>query len=315
MDKTILIITGPTASGKTDFGIYCARKLNGEIVSCDSMQIYKDLNIGTAKPTQTEQSQIKHYMLDVVNPKEDFSVQQYVLQAEKCIDEIFKKNKLPIIVGGTGLYIRSLIHPYSFCSSNKDDKIREHYNNVLKEKGKEYLYSLLKEKDFEASKKIHMNDTKRIIRALEIFDTTGKSKSQLNGNDEIKQNKFKYILVVLNMDRQKLYEKINKRVDDMLSRGLLDEIKNLVDSKIVDKNCQSMQAIGYKEFFDYFENKITLEQTIDLIKTNSRHYAKRQLTFFRGFDDAVWFDIEKDGKERILKYIEERLGKIQNDNR
>ncbi len=291
----ILIITGATATGKTAFAIECAKRLNGEIISCDSMQIYRSLDIGTAKPTLEEQNAVPHHLIDIVDAGEEFSVQQFVSLAGEKIKEIESRGKLPIIVGGTGLYIRSLIYPYSFCSSKKDEKVRDELNKILDEKGSDYLYSLLEKVDKESVQKIHKNDTKRVIRALEIFKTTGKPKSEQT-IEEIKP-RYDYVLIALTMPREKLYERINKRVDLMFEMGLENEVESLVKKGKVNQNSQSMSAIGYKEFFDYFEGKRTLTETKELIKKNSRNYAKRQETFIRGFSDAKWFD---DKKEALL---------------
>lgn len=293
----ILIITGATATGKTAFAIECAKELNGEIISCDSMQIYRLLDIGTAKPTLEEQSAVPHHLIDVVDAGDEFSVQQFVTLASKKIEEIESRGKLPIIVGGTGLYIRSLIYPYSFCSSKKDEKIRNELNKILDEKGGDYLYSMLENVDMESAKKIHKNDTKRVIRALEIFKTTGKKKSEQT-IEEVKP-RYDYALVALTMPREKLYERINKRVDLMFEIGLENEISNLLKNGVVNKNSQSMSAIGYKEFFDYFEGKKSIDETRELIKKNSRNYAKRQETFIRGFKDAKWFE----DKSEALSYV------------
>lgn len=293
----ILIITGATATGKTAFAIECAKELNGEIISCDSMQIYRLLDIGTAKPTLEEQSVVPHHLIDVVDAGDEFSVQQFVTLASKKIEEIESRGKLPIIVGGTGLYIRSLIYPYSFCSSKKDEKIRDELNKILDEKGGDYLYSMLENVDMESAKKIHKNDTKRVIRALEIFKTTGKKKSEQT-IEEVKP-RYDYVLVALTMPREKLYERINKRVDLMFEMGLENEISILLKNGVVNKNSQSMSAIGYKEFFDYFEGKKSIDETRELIKKNSRNYAKRQETFIRGFKDAKWFE----DKSEALSYV------------
>ncbi len=301
MDK-VLIITGPTASGKTEFAIECAKKFNGEIISADSMQIYKDLNIGTAKPTKEELSQAKHHLIDFVDLDKEYSVQQFVDNALKLIEQIKAQGKLPIIVGGTGLYIKSLIFPYSFCESPKSQEIRDKYSALLKEKGKEYLYNLLLKKDKDACQRIHINDTKRVIRALEIYETTGKTKTQQN--NEGLSPRFEYILVALNMDRSILYKRIDERVDKMFENGLVQEIETLIKNKLVDKSSQCMQAIGYKEFFN---GDLALNEIKELIKKNSRNYAKRQLTFIRGMPNVMWFDILKE-KDKALDYIKLKLG-------
>lgn len=303
----ILIITGPTASGKTDFAILCAKKFNGEIISTDSMAIYKDLNIGTAKPTAEEQAEVKHHLVDIVEANAEFSVQQFARIANEKIDEISKKGKLPILVGGTGLYIRSIIYPYSFCSTPKDEEIRKYYTDILKEKGKEFLFNLLLEKDVNFAIKLHINDTKRVIRALEISTINGENKEKLNFCESEEKPKYDYTFVSLDFPREKLYERINFRVDKMFEKGLLGEVSSLLKEGRINRDCQSMQAIGYKELFRYFDKELSLNETKELIKKNTRNYAKRQLTFIRGFKDVFWFD-PQEGMEKALNYIKEKIG-------
>lgn len=308
--NTILIITGATATGKTELAIKCANLFGGEIISADSMQIYRSLDIGTAKPSNEELNLAKHHMVNIVEPNEEFSVQQFVDRAEKIIDNLFESNKLPIIVGGTGLYIKSLIYPYSFCGTGKNEEIRNKYKQILEENGKEYLYNLLMQKDADSCKKIHMNDTKRVIRALEICDISGSEKTKLNKEDLDSENKLKAkyncIFIVLNIPRDELYSRINLRVEKMFSARLLEEVENLVKNNIVNENSQSMQAIGYKEFFKFFSNEISLQELKELISKNSRNYAKRQITFMKSFKDAVWFNPLLQ-QEEILCYIEKEL--------
>lgn len=299
----ILIIGGATASGKTTFAIECAKRFNGEIVSCDSIQIYRDLDIGTAKPTSEELSMAKHHLIDIVSAGDSFSVQQYVTSARKAILDISSRGKLPIVVGGTGLYIRGLLYPYSFANAPKNDEIRDKYKHILQEKGKEYLYDILKLLDPASCEKISINDTKRVIRAIEICEITGKPKSS---HAQEEKPVYDSIFVALNPPREELYDRINKRVENMFSMGLEGEIKALFDASKVNKESQSMQAIGYKEFFDYFDGKKTIQETKEQIKQDSRHYAKRQLTFFRGFKDVYWFD-PKD-KALAIEYIANKLG-------
>ncbi len=310
MEK-ILIITGPTASGKTSFSIECAKLINGEIISADSMQIYKDLDIGTAKLKEQEMEGITHYLINVVEANEEYSVQEFVSLAREKIEDITRRGKIPIIVGGTGLYIKSLIYPYSFGLAKKNTALRDKYNSLAKEKGGEYLYSLLVSKDKEASKKIHPNDTKKIIRALEIIEQTGKTKTEQNVNENTAI--YDFVMVALTMERSHLYKRINDRVDIMFDKGLMHEVENLIKSGKVTWESQSMQAIGYKEFKDYFSSKISLEELKELIKKNSRHYAKRQLTFIRGFENTVWFDIEKE-REKAKKYIARKFKENKNGN-
>ena len=298
----ILIIAGPTASGKTEFAIKCAQEFNGEIISADSMQIYKKLNIGTAKPSKEETKQAVHHLIDFVDPGENFSVQQYVSCAKTEIDNIISRGKLPIIVGGTGLYIKSLIYPYSFAQSPKNEDLRNELKKLAEEKGIDYIYSLLETKDPESAYKIHPRDTKRVIRALEICMSTGKKKSELNTEENKKE--YDYLMLVLSPDRKILYDKINNRVDKMFDLGLEEEIKTLVNNKEVSKESQCMQAIGYKEFFDYFENNTTYEELKESIKKHSRNYAKRQITFFRGFEDAIWLN-DEDSKTKSFLAIKQ----------
>ena len=294
----IVILTGPTASGKTKLAIEIANKYNGEIISADSMQIYKNLNIGTAKPTKDELLQAKHHMIDIAEANQDYSVQEYVKQADKIIAEICSNNKLPIIVGGTGLYIKALIHPYSFANTPKDEKVRDYYKSLLEEYGQDYIYNLLQTLDQDSAKTIHPNDTKRVIRALEICSISKEKKSLLN--NETNNNKYDYLMFVLNPKREELYQKINARVDDMFSCGLESEIKNLLEKGLASQQSQSMQAIGYKEFFDYFHGELDLNTTKELIKQHSRNYAKRQITFFKSFKDAVWIENPQENKQTII---------------
>lgn len=299
----ILIIAGATASGKTGLAIECARKFNGEIISADSMQIYKDLNIGTAKPTESEQKLCPHHLIDVVEPNANYSVQEFVTMARGKIEDVFSRGKLPIVVGGTGLYIKSLVSPYSFCSAPKNEEIHKKYEDFLEKNGKEKLFELLKERDPVASKRIHLNDTKRVIRALEIIDISGKTKTEQTQEAGTAIENF---MVILSRDREELYSRINARVEEMFEMGLEKEIKTLLNNGKVDKDCQSMQAIGYKEFFKYFDGEIDFSTLKEQIKQHSRNYAKRQETFFRGsFKDAVW--VNPTDKNKIFELIKDNI--------
>ena len=289
MKPKVIIITGPTASGKTSLSIELAKKINGEIICADSMQVYKQMNIGTAKPTLDEMKGIKHYMLDVVNPDEDFNVAKYKELAEKCIDEILNKDKVPILVGGTGLYIESLIKNIKFSKTNIDNDYRNKLTKLAQEKGNEYIYNMLKEIDPLSCKRIHLNDTKRIIRALEVYRQTGKTITQHN-EESLQEIKYQYILFGIDMDREILYDRINRRVDIMLEEGLIEEVKNIYNSY----KCfpTSMQGLGYKEVVEYLENKISYEEMIEKLKMETRRYAKRQLTWFRRYKDMIWLNKE-----------------------
>ena len=271
MDK-VLVICGATASGKTKLAVDCAEKLNTEIISADSQQIYKKLNIGTAKPTKEEMRGIKHHLIDVAEPCGNFSVSDYVELAEPIIENLQTKGKIPIICGGTGFYINSLLYDLSYGNVAADETIREKYAAVFNDKGGEYLHSLLRNVDPETAQKLHPNDVKRVIRALEIYEVGGKRKSEIRDDNSPRRN---YVAVAINYPREELYDRINRRVDEMFERGLVEEVELLLESGI-DENCQCMQAIGYKEVVQGLKNTEKRSTMCDIIKQNTRRYAKRQ---------------------------------------
>ncbi len=251
-------------------------------------------------------------MVNIVEPNASYIIKAIDKKYEKIIDNLLTQGKLPIIVGGTGLYIKSLINPYSFCNVAGNNDVREKYKQVLANNGKEYLYKLLEEKDPNSCKKIHINDTKRVIRALEICEISGQEKTKLNENDfkrDKQEQKYTCIFIVLDLPREELYNRINLRVEKMFDAGLVTEIKRLLDNDIVNKNSQSMQAIGYKEFFRYFNGEININELKELIAKNSRNYAKRQLTFFRSFKEAKWFNPLTE-YENIIEYIKKELKNV-----
>ena len=296
--QKVMVICGPTASGKTKLGIEVANKINGEIISCDSMQIYKDMNIGTAKPTKLEMSQAKHYLVDFVSPTERYSVAEYKKDAEKVIEKILEEGKTPIIVGGTGLYLNSLIYGIVYPNIETDLKYREELENKVNEEGLENLYNEAKKIDPEAIEKISPNDKKRILRILEIYHQTGKNKTEIEAESRKNGVKYDYRIFVLNMDREKLYERINKRVDIMIEQGLIEEVKSLV--KKYTEFPTAMQGLGYKEMVEYLDNKITKEEAIEKIKMESRRYAKRQITWFKSYKNAIWLDAENKNNVDII---------------
>lgn len=303
MEKQKLIcIGGPTGVGKTALAIEIANKFNGEIISCDSIAIYKGLDIGSAKPTVEEQKQAKHYLIDIVEPNDEFSVAEYVENARKVINDISSRGKMPIVVGGTGLYMKCLLYEMALGNSDKSIEIREKYNKFATENGNQAVYDYLCSIDAESAKELHPNDIKKVIRAIEIFETTGKKKSQLKTEVE---SKYDYLMIFLNTDRKTLYDRINLRVEKMIECGLENEVKNLIKTYHLTRENQSMEAIGYKEFFDYFENKTNLQETIDLIKLNSRHYAKRQITWFKKMPNVIECDYKL--KDEIMKKVENFL--------
>ena len=304
MNKPIVIvICGPTASGKTALSIELAEKINGEIVSADSMQIYKDMNIGTAKPTVEEMKDIKHYLIDCVSPSVRYSVADFKRDAIYAIEEIIKKGKTPIVVGGTGLYINSLIYGIEYNEMQVDLEYRNELEKIAEEKGLEYLYNLAEKIDKEAMKKISKNDKKRIFRVLEIYKSTGKTKTELELESRQKKVKYNFKVFAINMDRDVLYDRINKRVDIMINDGLIDEVKNLIDK--YDEIPTAMQGLGYKEVVEYFQGKYSKEDMIEKIKMESRRYAKRQLTWFRRNKNILWLDASKNINENTDIILEE----------
>ncbi|QCX32314.1 tRNA (adenosine(37)-N6)-dimethylallyltransferase MiaA [Caloramator sp. E03] len=314
MKKDIVIITGPTASGKTEISIELAKRINGEIVSADSMQIYKYMDIGSAKPTLEEMQGIPHYMIDIVDPKEEFSVALYRKMAGECIDNIIKRGKVPIVVGGTGLYINSLTYPLDFTNTANDKEYRLYLQGLAEEYGGEHIHLMLKEVDIETANRLHPNDIKRIIRALEVYKNTGKTMSEYQKESKNKPIEYNIAYIGLYMDRQKLYDRINKRVDKMFEKGLIEEVKKLKEMGY-NKNMTSMQGIGYKEVLDYLDGLYTLDETIDIIKQSTRRYAKRQLTWFRRENRIYWIDLDNFNSldeilENIIFYIESKINLV-----
>ena len=298
--KKVLIICGPTASGKTSLAIECAKLLNTEIISADSLYIYKDLNIGTAKPTLEEREGIIHHLIDVCSPTDTFTVSQFKELAEPVIKSLHERGKIPIICGGTGFYINSLIYDLSYGKGEGNIEVRDKYKKLAKDFGNNYVYDILMKVDKESAKKLHPNDVKRVIRALEIYES-GNKKSDIK--DDLTP-KYDYKAFTINFPRETLYERINKRVKIMFDMGILDEVKALMDKGITIDN-QCLQGIGYKEIYAYFNNELTLEEAKELIKLNTRHYAKRQITFFKKLENLIY--LTPDSAKNLAKYIVETL--------
>lgn len=308
----LVILTGPTAVGKTNLSIQLAKKMNMEIISADSMQIYKYMDVGSAKVTEDEMDGIKHYLIDEVTPDYSFSVSEFQERANDCINQIVKKDKLPLITGGTGLYLNSLIYNMDFARSDADNELREMLRVELEENGIDYMYEKLKSLDEEAANRIHKNNTKRVIRAIEVC-MSGKKMSDFSNDLKLNEN-YEPIIIVLNRDREHLYRRINKRVDIMISQGLEDEVKNLLNMGY-SSDLVSMQGIGYKEIIKYLNDEYTYEEAIEIIKRDSRRYAKRQLTWFRRYENAKWFDLDSynDAKillDDIISYIEKKVNVV-----
>ncbi len=302
MKDKILIIAGPTAVGKTSLSIKLAKELDGEIVSTDSMQIYKHMDIGSAKITKEEMDGAPHHMIDVVDPSTSFSVAEYKEMASKCINDIISRNKLPILVGGTGLYINALTCNMNFTEAESDEEYRRELEKLADENGNEFIHNMLKEIDPISYRDIHFNNRKRVIRALEVYKLTSKPFSSFNSGADFYNGPYDVKYYVLNMDRAKLYDRINLRVDIMIENGLIDECIKLKDMGYTSF-MQSMQGIGYKEIFYYLEDKISYSEAIDMIKQGSRNYAKRQLTWFRRDPRAVILNKEEMTEEEIFERI------------
>ncbi len=301
----VIVICGPTASGKTKLSIELAKKINGEIVSCDSMQIYQDMNIGTAKVTKEEAEGIKHYLVDFISPERRYSVADYKKDAEKAIKEIINKGKTPIVVGGTGLYVDALINNVQYQEVSLDEEYRKELDKIAEEKSLDYLYEQAAKIDPDAIKGISKNDKKRIIRILEIYHETGKTKTEQEIESRKEEVPYNYIVFAIDMDREKLYERINKRVDIMMDQGLVEEVDGIL--KKYKEFPTSMQGLGYKEVAEYLHGNTTKEEMIDKIKGDTRKYAKRQLTWFRRYKDIIWLD----GLENVDKNVNIILGEYK----
>ena len=304
MDK-IIVICGPTASGKTDLGINLCNRIDGEIVSCDSMQIYKELEIGTAKPTEEERSMAVHHLVDFVDPTRRYSVAEYKKDAERVIDDIISRGKTPVLVGGTGLYLNSLLYNINY----KEDNVDLEYRKQLEKRDVSELYNEAKRIDPVAIEKISENDKKRIMRILEIYKSTGRTKTELEIESR-EAKKYDFKVFVLSMDREKLYEKINKRVDIMIEKGLVNEVEGII--KKYDKMPTAIQGIGYKEVVEYLNKEISYEDMIEKIKQETRRYAKRQITWFKSYKDAIWLDsLNSNNVDIIMEEISEETKQAQ----
>jgi len=296
----IIIITGPTASGKSDVAVEISKQINGEIICADSMQIYKGMDIGTAKTLTPDQQNIPHHMQDIIFPNENFSVALYKEKTIGHIYDIFKRGKIPVICGGTGQYISALTEGTKFIEMNTDFDLRSELESEYEIKGKEFFYNYLKEIDPETAQKLHVNDKKRILRAIEIFKTTGMTKSIIDAKSKETGPEFDFSAYCIFHERDVLYERINRRVDAMIEKGLISEVKNIL-SLYPDISKTAMQAIGYKELGQYFCGVITLIDATEKIKQASRNYAKRQLTWFRKMKSLNW--IKNDSIENLVEII------------
>ena len=300
--KPFVVLTGPTAVGKTALSIELAKAISGAIISADSMQVYKHMDIGSAKIMPEEMEGIRHYLVDEFEPDEEFHVARFVERAKECLNEIYREGKIPIIVGGTGFYIQALLYDVNFSEQNTNTEYRKELEYLAEENGAEYLHKMLKEVDAASAEAIHANNRKRVIRALEFYHLTGTKISEHNETEKQKTSPYNFAYFVLTDNRKHLYERIEKRVDMMIKNGLVEEVQKLKDMGY-HREMVSMQGLGYKEILDYLDGKMTLEEAVSLIKKETRHFAKRQLTWFRRERDVIWFDKEKYeyNEEHILR--------------
>lgn len=310
MKKPLIILTGPTAVGKTKLSIALAKAVNGEIISADSMQVYQYMDIGSAKIKKEEMQGVPHYLIDVLKPEEEFHVVRFQEMAKQAMEEIYAKGKIPILTGGTGFYIQAVVKDIDFSENTEKSEIRSRLEKLAREQGCEYLHQKLLEVDPDSAKKIHANNVKRVIRALEYYELTGEKISLHNEREAAKESPYCYAYFVLNDLREKLYQRIDARVDEMLKEGLIQEVEKL--SKMgYTRNMVSMQGLGYKEILAYLEGECSLEEAVYILKRDTRHFAKRQITWFKREPDVIWVDKPEFGyeDEKILDYMLENCEK------
>lgn len=306
----VIAVAGPTAVGKTKFAIRLAQEFNGEIVSCDSMQLYKYMNIGSAKPSADELKQARHHLVDFLDPREDFSVAMYQKLAREAIMDILSRGCMPVVSGGTGLYLNSLLYEMDFASAPQNQSYRDELMELAEKKGSSELHKMLEKKDKAAAAGIHPNNIKKVIRALErLKEGEGTIKQFSDINEPAKD--YEVLLIGLTRDRAELYDRINRRVDVLIEEGLIDEVKNLMDMGLTSEHI-SMKGIGYKEIMDYLMGKITKDEAIENVKKNTRHYAKKQLTWFRRYDKMNWYDIseyssDEEAAEDIIRWLRKNI--------
>ena len=309
MKKPLIVIGGPTACGKTGFSIKLAKEIGGEIISADSMQVYRYMDIGTAKVTPEEADGVPHYLIDEFDPDEEYNVMLFQQKAKAYMEQIWAKGKVPILVGGTGFYINALLYDNDFTETENDTSYREECYRLAQEQGPEVLFERLKEIDPEYAAIMHANNVKRVTRALEYHYLTGQKFSEHNAEQKEKDTPYDAAVIILSMDREKLYERIELRIDIMMEQGLLAEVKGLLD-KGYTPDLVSMQGIGYKEFIPYFNGECTLEEAVIQLKTNTRRFAKRQLTWFRRQIDGLWVDLSEatgeEAMENVLDYLKQQ---------
>lgn len=308
-NRPLIILTGPTAVGKTALSIGLAKAVDGEIISADSMQVYRKMNIGTAKIQQSEMQGVRHHLIDILDPGEDFNVVLFKKYALEAMKDIYSREKIPVVVGGTGFYIQALLYDINFEDNDNDMSYREELQTLAAEHGNSYIHDMLAGVDPESAEKIHENNVKRVIRALEFYKKTGMKISKHNEAESQKESPYNFEYFVLNDDRQKLYDRIDRRIDIMLADGLLDEVRSLVDEGY-SRDLVSMQGLGYKEMIDYIQERYTLDEAVYTLKRDTRHFAKRQVTWFKREKQVTWVNKnEFDSEADILSFMIERLRK------
>lgn len=306
-NRPLIILTGPTAVGKTALSIGLAKAVDGEIISADSMQVYRKMNIGTAKIQQSEMQGVRHHLIDILDPGEDFNVVLFKKYALEAMKDIYNRGKIPVVVGGTGFYIQALLYDINFEDNDNDMSYRAELQTLAAEHGNSYIHDMLAGVDPESAEKIHENNVKRVIRALEFYKKTGTKISEHNEAESQKESPYNFEYFVLNDDRQKLYDRIDRRIDIMLEDGLLDEVKSLVDEGY-SRDLVSMQGLGYKEMIDYIQERYTLDEAVYTLKRDTRHFAKRQVTWFKREKQVTWVNKnEFDSEADILSFMIERL--------
>jgi tRNA dimethylallyltransferase len=311
--KPLIILTGPTAVGKTSLSIRLAEAIGGEIISADSMQVYRHMDIGSAKITKEEMMGVPHHLIDVLEPNEEFNVTVFQTMAKTAVEEIYSRGHIPIVVGGTGFYIQALLNDIDFTENGEDSSIRKELEKLADEKGADYLHGMLLNIDPESAEQIHANNIKRVIRAIEYYRQTGERISEHNKRERKKESPYNFLYFVVNTDRDTLYQRIDKRVDQMVEQGLVEEVKQLKDSGCT-RDMVSMQGLGYKEILDYLQGEYSLEDALYFLKRDTRHFAKRQITWFKREKDVRWlnlpdydYDLDK-VLEKMIEDISERYG-------
>ncbi len=303
MKKPLLILTGPTAVGKTSLSVKAAKRFHGEIISADSMQVYRGMDIGSAKVTREEMDGVPHHLIDVLDPREAFHVVRFKGMAQAAMNGIHERGHLPILTGGTGFYIQALLYDIDFTENDADPSYRERLESLARERGASYLHGLLRERDQKAAAEIHENNVKRVIRALEFYEKTGKPISEHNQTEREKESPYRFAYVILNRDRAELYRRIDLRVDAMLENGLLDEVKRLRAMGLT-KDMVSMQGLGYKELLSYLDGEMDYDEAVRILKRDTRHFAKRQLTWFKRERQTDWLSLDGKTEEDALTELE-----------